>query len=202
MTLKALILFFILPPLAAIAQAPRPKPAVDSSASSTRVGSIRGRVLCEGRAVNSASVMLTRVNSTSASRFVPTDDNGDFEAKNLEEGVYRISATAPGYAKQLDGPETYYRLGETATVTMLRGAVITGRVTGTSDEPVVAVRVRANMIRDSNGNPRNALDPNTDRITDDRGFYRIFGLRPGMYVVSAGGQGSRGFGINGYDHDA
>jgi hypothetical protein len=41
------------------------------------------------------------------------------------------------------------------------------------------------------------------RQTDDRGIYRLYGLRPGAYIVMAGGKGSFSFGMpTAYDADA
>lgn len=178
-----------------------PKPTPETRA--TKLGSITGRVLADGQAVVNASITVTRVGATTPSRFVPANDNGDFEATGLEAGVYRVGVTAPGYVTALTGSdqETYYRVGDSVILTMLKGGVITGRVLGADDKPVVAVRVRAIRIRDESGKSVITSESTFDRLTDDRGIYRIFGLRPGTFVVSAGGRGSSGYGINGYDHD-
>jgi hypothetical protein len=172
--------------------------------ATTKLGSITGRVLADGQAVMNASVTVTRVNATTASRYVPTNDNGDFEAKDLDAGIYRVRASAPGYVATLNdsAEDTYYRVGDSILLTMTKGGVISGKVTGANDEPVIAVRVRALMIRDSEGKTAIGGDATNDRLTDDRGIYRIFGLRPGTYVVYAGGRGSSGYGVNAFDNDA
>src|SRR5258708_20302274 len=43
-----------------------------------------------------------------------------------------------------------------------------------------------------------------DRATDDRGYYRLYGLQPGTYIVSAGGATQFGgaFGNSVYANDA
>src|SRR6185503_6124494 len=64
----------------------------------------------------------------------------------------------------------------------------TGTVTNSLGEPVIAVRVRATMVRDPRGETPRSLFT-TEQPTDDRGIYRIYGLRPGTYIVSAGGTG-------------
>jgi hypothetical protein len=176
----------------------------DPATGTAKPGSITGRVLADGQAVVNASVTVTRVNAPTAARFVPTNDNGDFEVKALDAGVYRVRATAPGYvATPSDADEeTYYRVGDAILLTMIKGSVITGKVTNANNEPVVAVRVRALMIRDAEGKTVVAPDSSNDRLTDDRGIYRIFGLRPGTYVVYAGGRGSTGYGVNAFDNDA
>src|SRR6185503_21127871 len=76
----------------------------------------------------------------------------------------------------------------------------TGTVTNSLGEPVIAVRVRATMVRDPRGETPRSLFT-TEQPTDDRGVYRIYGLRPGTYIVRAGGPGfSPSF--NPYDTDA
>jgi len=173
--------------------------------ATTKLGSITGRILSDGQAVPNASITVNRISdTTTAVRYVPTNDNGEFEAKGLDAGIYRLSVAAPGYVSALTGSEQemYYRVGDSATLTLRKGGVITGRVLGADDEPVVAVRVRAIRIRDENGKSAITGEVNPDRLTDDRGIYRVFGLRPGVYVVSAGGSGSIGFDVNGFDHDA
>ena len=65
--------------------------------------------------------------------------------------------------------------------------VITGRVTTLTGEPMVGVRVSALMVKDLNGNPERRQSGERQRFTDDRGVYRIYGLRPGIYIVYARG---------------
>src|SRR5438874_2094205 len=190
-----------------LAQAARAQPKPKSEqpeTSETRLGSIKGRVLADGQAVNNASISAWHLNSTAPPRGVPTNDSGDFEIKGLEPGVYRLRAVAPGYviAPTEAIAETYYRVGDSVTLPMIRGAVFTGKVLTANDEPLVAVKVRAMMIRDINGKPPTADGSSVERFTDDRGIYRIFGLQPGTYLVAAGGRGSNSYALNAYDNDA
>jgi hypothetical protein len=179
--------------------------AEEPDSRSTKLGSITGRVLADGQPVINASIVVARLNSTNQTRAVPVNDNGDFEVKGLEAGVYRISVAAPAYVilPAESDQETFYRVGDSVTLRMIRGGVITGKVLSADETPVVAVRVRALMIRDGNGKPANTtMGRALDQTTDDRGLYRIFGLPPGTYVVSAGGRGSSGYGVNAFDNDA
>ncbi|HET7114710.1 MAG TPA: carboxypeptidase-like regulatory domain-containing protein, partial [Pyrinomonadaceae bacterium] len=173
------------------------------SEAGTKLGSIKGRVLSDGQAVTNASVRVSSVNSPRQYRAVPTNDNGDFEVKGLESGMYRVQASAPAYVSlPVEPDEEIHRVGDSVTVNMIRGGVITGKVLTTDDEPLVAVRVRAMMIRDASGRQPTSTMPSMERLTDDRGNYRIFGLLPGTYVVYAGGRGFSGTGANAYDNDA
>ena len=188
-----LIITFVYSALA-LAQAP---------AASTKLGSIKGRVVADGQAVTNASVIVSSVSAPRQTRAVPTNDNGDFEVKQLEPGMYRVEAYAPAYVSlPTDPDEELHRVGDSITVNMIKGAVITGKVLTNDNDPVVGVRVRAMMVSDVNGRRPVQLAPSSDRLTDDRGVYRIFGLLPGTYVVYAGGRGFSGTGANAYDNDA
>jgi len=65
--------------------------------------------------------------------------------------------------------------------------VITGRVTTLTGEPMVGVRVVALLVKDLNGDPNRRQFGGRPRFTDDRGVYRIYGIRPGIYIVYARG---------------
>jgi hypothetical protein len=117
--------------------------------------------------------------------------------------MYRVQANAPAYVSlPADPDQEIYRAGDSVTLNMIRGGVITGKVVTANNDPVVAVRVRALRVRDLNGRRPARLDISSERLTDDRGAFRIFGLIPGTYVVFAGGRGFSGTGANAYDNDA
>jgi hypothetical protein len=61
--------------------------------------------------------------------------------------------------------------------------VITGRVTTLTGETMVGVRVVALMVKGLDGSPERRQIGGLPRFTDDRGVYRIYGLRPGIYIV-------------------
>ncbi|MDT5122767.1 MAG: hypothetical protein QOC96_2249, partial [Acidobacteriota bacterium] len=162
----------------------------DSTNTKPNLSSITGRVLTQtNQPVTNATVFASRLNSPSPPRPVPVDADGNFKFAGLEPGVFTITASAPSFVMLPRDPNSavpeYHHLGDTVTIMMVRGGVINGRVTDADDKPVVAVRVRALMTRDAYGQPAdNAM---TERLTDDRGVYRLYGLLPGTYIVSAGG---------------
>jgi uncharacterized membrane protein YgcG len=152
--------------------------------------SITGRVLTQtNQPVLNATVFASRLNSPSPPRPVPVDADGNFKFAGLEPGVYAITASAPSFIMPPREPNSvaseYHHIGDNVTIMMVKGGVINGHVTDPDDKPIVAVRVRAMMVRDANGQASNSIT--TERLTDDRGVYRLYGLLPGTYVVSAGG---------------
>jgi len=191
--------------------------------SSTR---IKGRVVTEGgRPVPDASITVFPVNIagnlqsavTSLLRPVISDADGNFDLTSLRPGAYSVSASSPGYVLSDQGSKAFYRPGDTATLTLVKGGVITGRVTNSSGEPLVGALVRAIRVREANDKPARARADLGSQIneslemtlgpfkTDDRGIYRIYGLAPGYYQVAAGGRSAQGFSLgmgNAYDGDA
>jgi hypothetical protein len=185
------------------AQQPAPTPKkVDEPVTN---GVIDGKVVNEsGQSMAGATVSVRAVNSIGGGRTTTADSEGNFRMIGLEPALYIVSAVSPAYTMaSLADPTTptYYRIGDTVRLEMVRGGAITGTVTNALGEPVVAVRVRATMIRDARGEGAKLLAYiSTEQPTDDRGIYRLYGLRPGTYIVSAGGSGFA-YSFNPYDQD-
>src|SRR5689334_1340950 len=154
-------------------------------------GVISGRVVNEsGQPLAGASLFIRPANSPGNPRTTISDVDGSFRVSGLEPALYLVTGNAPAYTTlpSETGVPTYYRIGDTVNLELIRGGAITGTVTNSLGEPVVAVRVRATLVRDMRGEISRPSIGN-EQSTDDRGVYRIYGLRPGTYVVSAGGPG-------------
>lgn len=173
-------------------------------------GSITGRVVSEdGRPVADAVVYLNRMYARVPG--LPTtataDSEGKFRASGLEPGLYVVNAIHPGFALPDTASEasepTYYRLGDSVNLTLFKGGVITGTVRDANGEPVIAVPVHIIRVRDALGRPATGRVTGflPERMTDDRGVYRFYGLPPGAYLVSAGGS-QRFMFTNPYENDA
>ncbi len=65
---------------------------------------------------------------------------------------------------------------------LMPGGVITGKVTDKDGQPIVEERV--NLLWVDRRGPSYQVSSGSQ--TDDRGIYRIFGIRPGRYKVSVG----------------
>jgi protocatechuate 3,4-dioxygenase beta subunit len=183
----------------------------EARAGSSYVGKITGRVTGEdGRPMPDAVVYFYRTYARvpGPPQTATTDSEGKFQASNLAPGLYTVSASYPGYVSAQDaatesGESKFYRLGDSVNVSLVKGGVITGTVRDANGEPVVTVAVRALRLRDANGRTlTRALSYSQPRMTDDRGIYRLYGLQPGTYLVTTGGNLGF-FGLpNAYDGDA
>jgi Carboxypeptidase regulatory-like domain len=180
--------------------------SVTSSVDEPTTGAISGKVVNEsGQPVAGASLLVRTVNSIAAGRTAITDVDGNFSVNGLDRGLYTIFANTPAYTTapaDPNAPTTYYRIGDSVRLELVRGGVITGVVTNALGEPVVAVRVRATIVRDAKGEAPKMPSFGLEQATDDRGIYRMYGLIPGTYIVSAGGYGvTQSFQFNPYGSD-
>jgi hypothetical protein len=146
-----------------------------------------------GSPVRRARVMLSGT-ELGGSRTAITDDQGRFSFQLLPAGQFTMTAVKAGYidmaygAKRPGRPGTPIRLAEgqridRLSIVMPRGGVITGVVIDENGEPSPGTQVRALRYVLRTGE-RTLVFAGQDQ-TDDRGTYRIFGLQPGEYVLSA-----------------
>ena len=152
-----------------------------------KAGTITGRVVNEsGRPMPNVRVFVSGMGRQSVRRTVITDEAGAYLADALPRGSYGLTAQANGYVFVRDPRDpVHYRPGDTANLTLMKGAVITGTVTNSDNEPVVGVTISAILVRDTQGRAIGTVSGMT-RNTDDRGVYRLFGLSAGTYIVAAG----------------
>ncbi|PYS61925.1 MAG: hypothetical protein DMF76_09900, partial [Acidobacteria bacterium] len=151
----------------------------ENSTDATKTGKISGHVVNDaGQPLADALVSIRTYGGGGPGRTATTDSEGKFEVSGLEPVAYLMSASFPGYVPAPRDPDVnpigYYRVGDSVSLAMIKGGVITGTVTRSSGEPVT---------------------------TDDRGVYRIYGLAMGTYVVAAGGGYNSPYNINAYGTD-
>jgi uncharacterized protein (DUF2141 family) len=158
---------------------------------------ISGRVVsadAEPKPVRRARVTLNS-SDREVGRTAITDDAGTFSFTALPAGRYSLSAIKAGFVtvsygeKRPGRPGTPIPLDDAQRVTgltlsMHRGAVITGTVLAPSGEPARGVAVSALRYYFMSGE-RRLGNAGTSSETDDRGAYRIYGLPAGEYVVAA-----------------
>ena len=201
------------------AQATRPgqRPSRDTSAqpgadATEPKGRITGRVVAAdtGRPVVRARVLLSGA-QIQGGRGALTDNEGRYELTALPEGRYTLTAGKTGFITLSFGQRrplqagTPIQLVDAQQLTGLdfrlpRGSVITGHIFDEVGDPLPGASVRVMRYEYAQGNRQ--LVPVNVSQTDDLGGYRVWGLNPGEYFVSAvtapfGPGGGRGFGPGG-----
>ena len=171
------------------------QPARDTQAPTPGTGIISGRVTVDGTGtpVRRARVALTGT-ELRGGRSTITNDEGAFTFTALPAGRFSLTASRAGYidspygAKKPGRPGTPIQLAagqkmEKATIALPKGGVITGVVVDDSGEPAPRTQVRVLRYVMRTGE-KTLQQAGTDQ-TDDRGIYRVYGLLPGDYMVSA-----------------
>jgi hypothetical protein len=170
-------------------------------------GTISGRVTVGGKAAANISVVaysLETMNARSDPAKTVTDTDGRYRLSGLPLSQYQILALAPELTTGDEDQESNFgfifargsksvtlaagEVVENVDLKLVRGGVITGRVTDATNKPVVEEFIMLLPV-DQNGNQlRNPRMPfrSEPYQTDDRGIYRIYGLPAGRYKVSVG----------------
>jgi len=152
------LLLLVLTCATARAQEQTPTPETSNDVTT---GTISGLVVNErGEPMPGTSVFL-RSMATRTGRSTSADAEGRFRAVGLEPGLYTVTGYSPAYvlqAPEFETAVTYYRVGDSVRVEMIKGGVITGTIINAMGEPVIGVRVRAIRIRDPKGQPVRAVE--------------------------------------------
>jgi protocatechuate 3,4-dioxygenase beta subunit len=131
------------------------------------------------------------------SRAVITGETGRFDFPGLPAGRYVLTANKPAYltatygATRVDGPTPPIVLADGQQLTSVvlpirKGAVVTGVIRDERGQAMPGASVQLLTSRNVNGERRLTTVVRTAQIkTDDRGVYRVYGLPPGEYYVSA-----------------
>jgi len=118
-----------------------------------------------------------------------TDEKGHFEFAELAPGIYYVRATHTGMVlkggEQFNGILVNLQAGEPQNLTliMLPSGAITGRVLNEEGEPMQNVSVAA--LRYVYTVAGRHLTEAKKATSDDKGEYRLFGLKPGSYMLIA-----------------
>jgi hypothetical protein len=188
------------------------------SQTSTPPAQLAGRVVDEatGTPISSARVILfAQMPNAQGPIQTFTDQDGRYTFAGVAPGRYRVDVQKSGIIPRADpprAPTVTLAAGQVVDdwdVPVQRGGAIAGRILDPSGEPLVDVSVRAERRNGPAAGSSQAIVNNSVSVelraqgfqglrpqafqTNDLGEFRIFGLAPGEYVLSASPQQRFGF---------
>jgi hypothetical protein len=161
-------------------------------------GVIRGHVVrADGRPLPRAQVRLTATEHRGLPRVATTSEDGGYEFVDLPADSYTMTAAKTGYVSLEFGQRQAFSHGqriklaagekrERVDVALPRHGAIQGRVLDENGDALDSVSVTVLQARFVAGRrqlvPVKGVAP---RPTNELGRYRVYGLQPGDYIVSA-----------------
>jgi protocatechuate 3,4-dioxygenase beta subunit len=185
--------------------APMQLPGMGPRQPKTGTARLRGRItaLDTGGPVRRAQVRVSGPDI--GSKTAVTDAEGRYEFRDLPGGRFNVSATKSGFVSVQYGQLRPFESGKAidlvdgqlmdkADIAMPRGGVISGRIVDEFGEPIADAFVNA-MRSAWVGGRRRLQATGRTATTNDLGQFRIYGLSPGEYYVSATFRGGEMMGM-------
>jgi protocatechuate 3,4-dioxygenase beta subunit len=159
-------------------------------------GSVSGRVTIKDKPVPGVVIGLrltvSGVPSDKTFRGV-TDQEGFYHITGVPPGTYDITPAAGAYV--VDSTNTARMKNvivnedeevEDINFSLVRGGVITGKITDGDGRPLIQESVSLYRASDFQDQQPRQVYPAGNVTTDDRGIYRFYALAPGRYKVGCG----------------
>ncbi|MDX6711822.1 MAG: hypothetical protein QOH96_2838 [Blastocatellia bacterium] len=191
--LYVLIFLFIAISTVAFGQAANAKLAA-------RSGVISGRITMHGKGLPGIIVTLRSggfggQNPTQTAPQAKTDADGKYRIADVPMGSWFVTPVAPVYT--VPGASRITTTNDAVVITggdtvdgidfsLVRGGVITGKVTDTDGRPVIEQGISIQNMDAATQQGGRPNGPSGNFRTDDRGIYRIYGVPAGHYAVSVG----------------
>ena len=161
----------------------------------TGTGRIKGRLVAADTGVPVRRAQVRLSGTDVMPQMATTDNEGAYEFRDLPAGRFTVTATKSGFVSVGYGQTRPFESGkpidlaegqvlDRADITMPKGSVIAGRILDEFGEPLADASVSALRSTWSNGR-RRLQATGRAALTNDLGQYRIYGLPPGEYYVSA-----------------
>ncbi|MBZ5557337.1 MAG: carboxypeptidase-like regulatory domain-containing protein [Acidobacteriia bacterium] len=157
---------------------------------------LRGHIFAadSGRPLRKAQVRIF-AGEIRENRMATTDENGAYEFKDVRAGRYSVSASKGSYVSIAYGQQRPTdaskpleildnQIVERLDLSLPRGGVITGRIVDEYGEPAPEIQIAAQRYQFIQGQ-RRLVPSGRMATTNDIGEFRLFGIPPGQYYISA-----------------
>jgi protocatechuate 3,4-dioxygenase beta subunit len=162
-----------------------------SQVAPVKTATVSGKVTLKTKALPGIVVAARNPNRSGPDRSryrATTDQSGNYRITNLPPGTYQVGPITPGLVSEdvLSQKPVVIEEGdnvEDLNFSLVRGGVITGKITDADGRPVVEESI---FFQPTDGVYAQTPYFHSGIVTDDRGVYRAFGLRSGKYKVYVG----------------
>jgi protocatechuate 3,4-dioxygenase beta subunit len=175
-------------------QIAQPQPPATPAPPGTAI--LRGHVFAAdtGQPLRKAQVRIA-ANEIRENRTTTTDENGVYEFKELRAGRYTVFANKGSYVsvsygqqRPTDAPKVLdilnNQLVERVDLSLPRGSIVRGRVVDEFGEPAPEVQIAVERYQFAQGQ-RRLIPAGRMATTNDIGEFRLFGIPPGQYYLTA-----------------
>jgi hypothetical protein len=115
------------------------------------------------------------------SKLVSTDDVGAFAFHDLKPGQYRVAVERHDYPVWKAITVSPSEDPDPVRIELVPGAIVSGRILDEDGDPLNGCWVQARPVE----HPEQIASPQFARSASETSDYRLFGLRPGKYIMAA-----------------
>lgn len=155
---------------------------------------LSGRVVAadSNTPVRSADLSIIGVTAGLGTKVASTDEEGRFDLPDVPVGTYTLQISKPGFVTSTFGPKPgvdqfSLSAGQHVKVDdlrLVRAGAVSGRILDAFGEPIADVAVTAWRVQYLTPAQRRVVSTRSFR-TNDLGEFRVYGLQPGQYFISA-----------------
>lgn len=138
--------------------------------------------------VEGATIVLTI--PVAGQRLDVSTAEGVCEFRGLRAGTYSLQVIQRSFfpteesESQMDHVEIRNGQSQSVNFYLVKGGVLKGRAVSTEGSPIIGMPISALKLAGKEPSLPSAKESNVTAISDDRGEFRIYGLRPGSYTVA------------------
>lgn len=188
-----------------IGPAERPTMQAPDRVVKTGTGRLRGRVISADTGTVLRRAQVTISNPDIGGKTAVTDAQGRYEFRDLPAGRFSLSASKSGFLEMKYGQSRPSERGrrieladgqalEKVDIVLPRGGAISGRILDEFGDPIPDASVAAMRVEYATGKPR-LTSAGRPSMTNDLGYFRLFGLSSGEYYVTASARGNEPMGM-------
>lgn len=167
-------------------------PAFICAQQTSGAGELTVRVRTSEGPVEGAVIALS--GRSAGQKLNVTDAEGVCDFRGLRPGAYSLQVIQRSYfptdetKSRMDHVEIQNGQAKVVTLHLVKGAVLKGKVLSVDGSPIIGMPVSALILADKKTSLPSSQESNGTALSDDRGEFRLYGLRPGSYTVAVNAQ--------------